>query len=132
MRPYAAVSDFRTAGDGIAPAVLAEWLGVHPWTVVRWERGQSPAPVAAIRLAAFMARGELPPRAGALWAGWRIGHDGLLYAPGFGRGLTPGQVASVHWLEQCSTWRTARLDLAAPLPETAIRAARGQAAAAHD
>jgi hypothetical protein len=66
-----------------------------------------------------------------MWAGWRIGHDALLYPPGYGRGLTPGQVASIHWLEQCAAWRTARADLAAPLPEAAIRAARGEAPPAH-
>lgn len=118
---------FRRAGDGIAPATLAAWCGVDPWTVRRWETGRTRAPASAVRLVGILARGELPPHAGDLWTGWRFGHrDGLLYAPGMGRGFTPGQVAAVHWLEQMSAWRTARLDLAAPLPESAVFAARGQ------
>lgn len=118
---------FRVAGDGIAPATLAAWCGVDPWTVRRWETGRTRAPVSAVRLVGILARGELPPHAGQLWQGWRFGHrDGLLYAPGMGRGFAPGQVAAVHWLEQMSAWRTARLDLAAPLAETAVSAARGE------
>jgi hypothetical protein len=127
---------FRIAGDGVAPWKLALWCGVDPWTITRWERGISRAPLTAVRLVGILARGELPPHAGPSWSGWRFGHrDGLLYPPGFGRGLTPGQVASVVWLEQMSAWRTARLDLLAPL-EPAVFPARGQTAgtpgAAHD
>lgn len=123
---------FRIAGDGIAPSILAAWCGVDPWTVTRWERGTSRAPLSAVRLVGMLARGELPPIAGPMWSGWRFGHDGLLYAPGWARGFTAGQVASIHWLEQVSTWRTARADLAAPLSESAILAARGHAAPGHD
>ena len=129
---------FRIAGDGVAPWQLAQWCGVHLATIARWERGTTRAPEAAVRLVAIMARGELPPHAGATWAGWRFGHrDGLLYAPGYGRGLTPGQVAAVHWLEQVSAWRTAGALL--PPAEPAVLAPRRQPAgfahlprAAHD
>lgn len=127
---------FRIAGDGVAPWMLARWCGVDPWTISRWERGIHRAPVAAVRLVGILARGELPPHAGPSWAGWRFGHrDGLLYAPGYGRGLSPGQVAAVHWLEQMSSWRTARGGLLAPLEAPILAPGRkptGAASAAHD
>jgi hypothetical protein len=127
---------FRIAGDGIAPWLLAQWCGVDRWTVTRWERGISRAPVAAVRLVGILARGELPPHAGPDWSGWRFGHrDGLLYPPGYGRGLNPGQVASIYGLEQCASWRTARGGLLAPLEPSIFPAGRQPAHAtgpAHD
>lgn len=138
MLDRSADTPFRVAGDGISPETLAAWCGVNRTTIARWERGQSRAPLAAVRLVELRASGALEPIGGPAWRGWRIGRDGLLYGPGYAQGLTPGQVAAVRWLEQSATWRTAALDRLAPLTaaERAIFAPGRQTAhaprAAHD
>jgi hypothetical protein len=138
MLDRSADTPFRIAGDGINPAQLAAWCGVDRYTVTRWERGISRAPVSAVRLVSILARGELEPLGGPSWAGWRFGRDGLLYGPGYAQGLTAGQVAAVRWMEQAASWRTANLDLLAPLTpaERAVLATGRQTAdlprAAHD
>jgi len=99
---------FRAAGDGLAPETLAQWCGVTVCTIGRWETGATRAPASAVRLVGMLARGELPPLAGDMWGGWRFGHDGLLYAPGWGAGFTPGDIRAAHYLAQHDGHRAAR------------------------
>lgn len=35
---------------------------------------------------------------GGLWEGWRFGRDGLLYAPGWRRGIEPGEVLALPYV----------------------------------
>jgi hypothetical protein len=106
---------FRAAGDGYAPEILAQWCGVTVCTIGRWETGATRAPASAVRLVGMLARGELPPLAGDMWGGWRFGHDGLLYAPGWGVGFTPGDIRAAHYLAQHDGQRAARERTLAPL-----------------
>jgi hypothetical protein len=39
------------------------------------------------------------------WAGWRIGRDGLLYAPAWRRGLDPGEILALPTLHALESHR---------------------------
>lgn len=106
MRPT--LDEWVAVTDGVSERAVAEVAGVARTTVARWRNGQSRMPHATRVLLRIHFKGELPPRAGALWAGWRIGHDALLYAPDLARGFTPADLYTLHWLKQSHAWREAR------------------------
>jgi transcriptional regulator with XRE-family HTH domain len=83
---------------GISIGELAELAGVNRSTASRWKNGKSRIPAAVLRLVEFRLFGELEPVLGAAWRGWRIGRDGLLYAPGWRRGFEPGEILAMPYL----------------------------------
>jgi hypothetical protein len=80
---------------GLSSEDAARFLFVSPETYRRWRADRAPNPT-AVRLLAIRA-GYLPwPE----WQGWEM-HNGRLFPPGYrDRGLTPGHVLAVPWLQQ--------------------------------
>jgi hypothetical protein len=110
--------------DGYAHEKIADILSVTLRQVRRYRAGTMPA--AFRRLLEYECRGHVP---GAPWRAWRVGHDGLLYAPDLARGFTPYDLKTLHWLQQAATWRDARARVAqvtlnrclAPLPAPSLQ-----------
>ncbi len=101
------LDDWLAFSDGVSERALLASLGVHRTTLRRWRAGLTRIPRAARLVIGFYYRGELPPR-GALWRGWSVGHDGLLYSPRLTRGFSPADLYALHWLQQSQAWRLAR------------------------
>lgn len=68
----------------------AQWLGIHPRTLWAQETGRNPIFLPILR--ALQLRGGDLGQHHDGWQGWRIGPDGLLYAPGYRDGWAPGQI----------------------------------------
>lgn len=80
------------------PGYAERFLRVSPDTVKRWLAGETAPPWAAI-LALRAGCGRMPGM--DAWQGWRFSErDGLLYAPGYTRGFTPGEMLAWHFKEQ--------------------------------
>jgi len=92
--------------DGVSEREILRVTRVNRTTLMRWRAGRARMPYATQLLLRIHFRGELPPR-GALWRAWRIGHDGLLYAPDLARGFSPTDLYQLHWLQQSAAWRAA-------------------------
>lgn len=82
----------------VSVAELQELAGVNRTTAARWKRQESRLPFAVARLVLFRYGCELAAVWGAQWSGWRIGRDGALYAPGWRRPFTPGEVLALPYL----------------------------------
>lgn len=102
------LDDWLEFSDGVSDRALLRALRVHRTTLKRWRAGRARIPHAARELAKIHFQGSLPPMAGAAWAGWRFGHDGLLYAPTLKRGFSASDLYELHWLLQSASWRQAR------------------------
>lgn len=50
-------------------------------------------------------RGEL----GGLWAGWCFGRDELLYAPGWRRGIEPGEILALPYVRAEAAYQGRRV-----------------------
>jgi hypothetical protein len=75
-------------------AVRAQ-IGVDRRTWMRWRRGQSRIPAAALVLLRMLVQGELP-QGGEDWTGWRF-HDGKLYSD-LGDSYTPAELRALPML----------------------------------
>jgi transcriptional regulator with XRE-family HTH domain len=84
--------------DGVTIAELAELAGVDRTTAMRWKSKRSRTPLAVLRLVALRVFGDLEAVLGAAWSGWRAGRDGLLYAPAWRRGYSPGEILAMPYL----------------------------------
>lgn len=104
------IMEQRDALYGVSPEELVHWCGINRTTAARWKRGESRAPLAALRLAELRITGDAQVLLGSDWRGWSFGRrDGLLYAPGYRSGFSPGEI------------------LALPYLRAALRVARGEA-----
>lgn len=85
--------------EAIGGAGFAErYLRVSPDTVKRWLDGTTAPPWSAI-IALRAGVGKMPGMES--WRGWHFSEkDGLLYAPGYTRGFTPGEMLAWHFKEQ--------------------------------
>lgn len=106
--PRLTLDEWTAFSDGVSERALRQILGVHRTTLKRWRAGRTRIPHAARELARIHFQGALSPMAGAQWAGWRFGHDGLLYAPTLKRGFSPSDLYALSWLAQSESWRQAR------------------------
>jgi hypothetical protein len=80
------------------PGFAERFLRVSPDTVKRWLSGQTAPPWAAI-IALRAGTGRLPGM--EHWPGWHFSEkDGLLYAPGYTRGFSAGEMLAWHYKDQ--------------------------------
>ena len=84
--------------DTVSAPELARLAGVERSTAHRWKTRKSKIPAAVVRLVALRVLGDVAALLGQDWRGWRFGRDGLLYAPGWRRGFTPGEIAAQPFL----------------------------------
>lgn len=88
----------RFVGCGLSLKAAATWLGVHPRTLERQERGQS-KPSGPVLRALELRAGEL----GAIhpaWSGWHLAPDGRLYSPCMPRGFAPEHLHALEYVHQ--------------------------------
>lgn len=83
---------------GVSRAELVAICGVDSATASRWKREKTRMPAAARRLVELRIWGEAEALLGADWRGWRFWRDGLLYAPGWRRGWSPGEILTIPYL----------------------------------
>lgn len=80
------------------PGYAERFLRVSPDTVKRWQSGET-APPWAVIIALRAATGRLPGM--EHWPGWHFSEkDGLLYAPGYTRGFSAGEMLAWHYKDQ--------------------------------
>lgn len=89
--------------DGLDVHQVAAVCNVHRTTALRWRQGNAPVPAWARRVLALEVKKQLP----APWQAWRVGRDGLLYAPDLKRGFLASDLYQLHWLQQSQAWRLA-------------------------
>jgi hypothetical protein len=89
------------------PGFAERFLRVSPDTIERWLTGRTAPPWSAI-VALRAALGRLPGMEG--WQGWHFSErDGLLYAPGYTRGFSAGEMLAWHFKEQSLRHLTRRV-----------------------
>lgn len=80
------------------PGYAERFLRVSPDTVKRWLSGET-APPWAVVLALRAGCGRMPGM--EQWPGWKFSEtDGLLYAPGYTRGFSAGEMMAWHYKDQ--------------------------------
>lgn len=80
------------------PGFAERFLRVSPDTIERWRTGATAPPWSAI-VALRAALGRVPGM--EAWPGWHFSEqDGLLYAPGYTRGFSAGEMLAWHFKEQ--------------------------------
>ena len=80
------------------PGFVERFLRVSPDTVKRWAAGETTPPWAVV-LALRAGVGRMPGM--EAWPGWRFSEqDGLLYAPGYTRGFSAGEMMAWHYKDQ--------------------------------
>lgn len=85
-------------GELGGPDRVAQALGVSLDTARRWAEARvTPSPVVIVALEAHLGR---LPGMGKSWEGWRVGQDGMLYAPGYPHGYHAGHILGLHFLHQ--------------------------------
>jgi len=67
-------------------------------TALRWKRGRTRCPAAVLTLVRFRIEGDAAALLGDAWQGWRIGRDGLFYAPNWRRGFSAGELLAMPYL----------------------------------
>lgn len=92
------MQDQREVFFGVSQEEICAWCNVNRTTAMRWKKGRSRAPGAALALVRLRVYGEAEALLGAAWRGWRFGRDGLLYAPGWRRGFAPGEILALPYL----------------------------------
>lgn len=83
---------------GISAAELAALAHVNRTTAARWKSGASRVPAAVLALVRTRVFGDAAALLGPAWTGWRFGRDGLLYAPAWRRGFSPGEILGMPYL----------------------------------
>lgn len=79
-------------------AELCALAGVDRSTAIRWKNGTSRCPPAVVKLAQLRILGDAAALLGADWDGFTFGRDGLLYADGWRRGFSAGEIRAMPYV----------------------------------
>jgi len=96
LEKQAEITDLIEAIGG--PGFAERFLRVSPDTIERWRTGATAPPWSAI-VALRASLGRMPGM--EAWQGWHFSEkDGMLYAPGYKRGFTSGEMLAWHFKSQ--------------------------------
>lgn len=79
-------------------AELCALAGVDRSTAIRWRNGTSRCPPAVVKLAQLRILGDASALLGPDWDGFTFGRDGLLYADGWRRGFSAGEIRAMPYV----------------------------------